>query len=113
MDNDTIIQASKLGKHLDKVKREESRMLLFNNRNIPLVSKITIGRSSKSNIVVEDILASRNHALIQKIKIAYFIKDLNSTNGTYVNNRKIPNDMYVKLKHGDVIRIGKARLVFT
>jgi len=88
-------------------------MLLFNNKNIPLVSKITIGRSHKSNIVVDDVLTSRDHALIQKIKIAYYVKDLNSTNGTYVNNKKIPNAMYVKLKRGDVIRIGKSRLVFT
>lgn len=112
MDNDTIIQESNLGKHLDKVKRGESRMLLFNNKNIPLVSKITIGRSRKSNIVVDDVLTSRDHALIQKIKSAYFVKDLNSTNGTYVNKKKIPNSMYIKLKHGDVIRIGKSKLVF-
>ena len=113
MDNDTVIQGSKLGKHLDKVKRVESRMLMFKNKNIPLISKITIGRSNDSNIIIDDGLTSRNHALIQKIKNDFFIKDLNSTNGTFVNEEKIPKDMYIKIKPGDVIRIGKAKLSFS
>ena len=41
---------------------------MFNNSKIELVAKITIGRSQDNNIVIDNKLASRHHAIIQKIK---------------------------------------------
>ena len=80
---------------------------LFRN----LVAKITIGRDTANDVVVDNKLASRHHAMIQKIKDAYFIKDVGSTNGTFINDVRIPNEKYVKLNPGDKISIGNMNLV--
>ena len=62
---------------------------------------------------MDNKLASRHHALIQKIKNAYFIKDEESTNGTFVNGIRIPAGKYVKLNPGDKITIGNMNLVIS
>ena len=74
---------------------------------------ITIGREYDNDVVVDNKLASRHHAVIQKIKDAFFIKDENSTNGTFVNNNRIPEGKYVKLNKGDKITIGTMQLVMS
>lgn len=110
MDNDTIVTDSPIGKRLN-VSRSTKQALLFQNKTIPLVSKITIGRDSGNDICIDNKLASRKHAVIQKIKTGFFVCDLKSTNGTYVNGSKIEADKYVKLNRGDVITIGKSEIV--
>jgi pSer/pThr/pTyr-binding forkhead associated (FHA) protein len=110
MDNTINIQSS-IGKRLDQIKKTDSLSILFDGKKIPLVSVIKVGRDRSNDIVLDDKLVSRNHALIQKIKSDYFIKDLNSSNGTFVNKQKVPKNKYIKLKQTDVIRIGKTDLV--
>jgi predicted component of type VI protein secretion system len=109
MDN-TIITGSKVGKRLKGIKKFEKLKLLYKGKAIPVTCQIMIGRGKKNNIYIDDNLASRSHALVQKIKDAYFIKDLNSTNGTYVNNRKIPRGRYFKLHRNDIVRIGRTEI---
>ena len=70
--------------------------LCLNNKKIDLVAQITIGRSSDNQVVIDNKLASRHHAVIQKIKNAYFIKDAGSTNGTFVNSTIIPSGKYLQ-----------------
>ena len=69
-----------------------------------------IGRSSKNNIILDDITVSRNHALLSVSKNNINILDNNSTNGIYINN-EITNGC--KLKSGDKIQIGKYLLLLT
>jgi hypothetical protein len=109
-DDDTIIKDSHLGQRLEKIAKTEAMYLVFEGKNIPLVTKITIGRSKKNDIVIDDVMASRFHAEIHKIKNEYFIKDMDSTNGTLINNYKIPKDKYVKLSENDMIKIGRTEL---
>lgn len=105
--DETIHMGSNVGKRLEKIKKDEKHCLLFNGREISIVKKIVIGRDKSCDVTIDDVLVSRNHAVIQKIKNAYFIHDLESTNGTYVNNKKVPDGKYVKLKKTDKIKIGK------
>lgn len=112
MDNNTIYQDSNIGQRLAKVQKQEARVLSFNNKNIPMVGKISIGRDRKNSIVIENALVSRHHAVIQKIKNAFYIKDLESANGTYVNKEKVPKEKYVKITPGDTIKIGNSYIVF-
>ena len=105
--DETIYVESNLGKRLEKIRRSESRCLLFQGKKIPLVAKITLGRDKANGLVIEDKMISRFHAVIQKIKSDYFIKDLGSTNGTYVNKKIVPKDRYVKLHARDIIRLGR------
>jgi pSer/pThr/pTyr-binding forkhead associated (FHA) protein len=104
--DETIMTESPIGKRLEKVKKKESRCLIFNGKRITLSSKIIIGRSTTCDIVIDDMLISRQHAEIQQIKSAFFIKDLESRNGTFVNDKKVPKGKYFKLAQNDTIRLG-------
>lgn len=112
--DETITTSSPVGKQLKNLgSGRTASYLMFNNKKISLVAKITIGRDTDNDIVVDNKLASRRHAIIQKIKDAYFLKDENSTNGTYVNSVKIPKDKYVRLNIGDQIQIGSTVFVIS
>lgn len=114
MYDETIISTSKIGQRLDAiVKNEQVSYLQFSNQKITLVSQITIGRSTDNSVVIDSKLASRHHALIQKIKEEYFLKDLDSTNGTFLNGQRISGGKYFKLSAGDKITIGKTDLVMS
>lgn len=110
--DETIKHDSNLGKRLGKITKKETRCIMFKGKSIPIVAKITVGRAETNDIVIEDTMSSRFHAVIQKIKEGYFIKDLNSTNGTIVNDVMAPKDKYIKLKKNDIILIGRTKLSF-
>ena len=69
-----------------------------------LVHKTTvIGRSESANIELDDDAVSRNHALIVDAGDHVMLKDLDSTNGTYMNDARVSE---VHLKEGDLFKIG-------
>ena len=107
----TIIKDSNLGKRLEKIKKSETMYIKSGGEHIPIASTINIGRDKTNEVYIDDKMVSRKHAMIQKIKNAYFIKDLGSTNGTYVNEKQIPEAKYIRLQINDVIRIGRTELV--
>ena len=114
MEDVTIATSSAVGKHLEKIAEGTSvSYLVFNKQKITLVAKMTIGRSFDNTIVIDNKLASRHHATIQKIKDAYFLKDEESTNGTFLNGVRVPAGKYVRLNPGDKITIGAATLVMS
>ena len=114
MSDTTIVTSSPVGRHLDSLgEGKPASYLMFNQKKVELVAKITIGRDTDNDVVVDNKLASRHHAMIQKIKDAYFIKDVGSTNGTFLNGTKLPSDKYVKLQSGDRITIGNMTLVIS
>ena len=69
-----------------------------------------IGRSSSNSVILDDVTVSREHAILTVSNNSPYIKDTNSTNGTYVNNELIQE---CKLKSGDKIQIGKYLLLLT
>ncbi len=69
----------------------------------------TIGRKSDNHLVIEDPAVSGHHARITKIYAVYFVEDLKSTNGTFVNNNRVDRH---QLRDTDVITIGRHRLIF-
>jgi diguanylate cyclase (GGDEF)-like protein len=72
-------------------------------------TNIVIGRSSKSEIQIDQESVSRNHAKIINTGKSIILRDLGSTNGTYVNDQLI--DEYV-LRDGDFIKIGRTIFKF-
>ncbi|HZU84089.1 MAG TPA: GGDEF domain-containing protein [Polyangiaceae bacterium] len=68
-----------------------------------------IGRSSKNDLFLDHESISRQHARITFDGTDYFIADLNSTNGTFVNDVSIRE---VRLRDGDQVRIGRSILKF-
>jgi pSer/pThr/pTyr-binding forkhead associated (FHA) protein len=112
MDNSsTIVSDSNFGKRLSNFKKHGALMLSYAGKNLPVTGQITIGREPENTIHIDDNMVSRYHALVQKIKDAYFIKDLDSTNGTFVNGLEIPKGKYIKLNKSDCIRIGRTEIV--
>jgi len=65
--------------------------------------EITIGRDINNNLIISDSSVSSFHALIFLSESNYYIKDLESTNGVYVNNKQIHESI---LKSGDSIKVG-------
>lgn len=71
---------------------------------------ILIGRSNEAIIkITYDNFCSRRHALLYWENKTGFIKDLNSTNGTFVNNKRISQP--TELHDGDMIGLGDTKLV--
>jgi Mg-chelatase subunit ChlD len=72
--------------------------------------EITLGRDGENAIVVRDGAVSLRHAKIKDIKGAYFLFDLVSDNGTYLNDKKLlrPKALY----DWDEIRIGRTLFIF-
>jgi predicted component of type VI protein secretion system len=65
---------------------------------------ITIGRMKGNTIALDDISVSLSHAKITLRDGAYFLKDLNSTNGTMVNGQSVTE---VQLHDGDHVKFGE------
>jgi len=72
-------------------------------------SSTLIGRSSKVDIQIDEDSISRNHAILEKREDQFVIRDLESTNGTYVNDRPIREH---SLRDGDQIKIGSTIFKF-
>jgi pSer/pThr/pTyr-binding forkhead associated (FHA) protein len=70
---------------------------------------LAIGRHSRSDLRLNFASASRHHARIERVRGGFRIRDLGSTNGTWLGDQRIEERL---LRDGDTIRIGDARLVF-
>jgi pSer/pThr/pTyr-binding forkhead associated (FHA) protein len=70
---------------------------------------MTIGRRPDSDIFLDDVTVSRDHALLVHRGNEHFLDDLGSLNGTYVNRVRIDTK---KLEDGDELQIGKYKLTF-
>jgi diguanylate cyclase (GGDEF)-like protein len=70
---------------------------------------IILGRSSKSDIQIDQESVSRNHAKIVNNGKSILIRDLGSTNGTYVNDEVVDEHM---LRDGDLVKIGRTIFKF-
>jgi response regulator RpfG family c-di-GMP phosphodiesterase/pSer/pThr/pTyr-binding forkhead associated (FHA) protein len=71
---------------------------------------IQLGREGE--IQVLDALASRQHAEVFSIGDMFFVRDLDSRNGTYINEEKLSPQDQALLRVGDLIRIGTTQFVF-
>ena len=108
--HDTIIYDSTVGQRLSSMRRPGTTYIVFQGNKVPIVRRLTLGRDPKSSIILKDKLASREHAVIQKIRDDFYIQDLHSTNGTFVNGKRIPPGDYLRLRLSDTILIGRTEL---
>ena len=69
---------------------------------------VSIGRSSDNDIQLTDKYTSRNHLILSGKDGRFFVKDLGSENGTYVNGRQIPSGKAVELRESQSILVGKS-----
>jgi hypothetical protein len=71
--------------------------------------RLTVGRRPDSDVFLDDVTVSRDHALIVRRGTDYYLDDCGSLNGTYVNRRRIDSH---RLSDGDELQIGKFKLAF-
>jgi pSer/pThr/pTyr-binding forkhead associated (FHA) protein len=71
--------------------------------------RMTIGRRPDSDVFLDDVTVSRDHALIVRRGDEFHLDDLGSLNGTYVNRRRIETH---HLADGDELQVGKYKLTF-
>lgn len=74
----------------------------------PLGEEMTLGRAAGCQVTIEDTYASQLHARVFKRDGKVYVEDLGSTNGTYLNRRKVTGPMV--LQRGDKLQIGNTVL---
>lgn len=94
--------------------RPEAKLIIYDGVQIVAEFVITkpqtiLGRASDNDIILNDRLASRLHALIIEQNGGYIVRDNNSRNGTLVNGQKI---LETQLRSGDQIKIGSTVIEF-
>jgi pSer/pThr/pTyr-binding forkhead associated (FHA) protein len=92
--------------------RRQPRELVVNDeggrRTVPLNGSMTFGRAATCDVVLRDTYVSNVHARIYERDGGWWLEDLGSTNGTYVNRTRVSTPTAVG--PGDEIRMGKATL---
>ena len=76
---------------------------------IAVGQNVTIGRKTANDITIDYEAVSSFHAKVESVASTFVLRDLDSTNGTFVNNERTNQH---NLKHQDVILIGKYELIF-
>lgn len=77
----------------------------------PLSSVITkIGREADNDVVIDNAGVSGHHAVITQVGDAFFVEDTGSTNGVFLNGRRVARE---QIHYGDEITIHKHKLKFT
>jgi type II secretory pathway predicted ATPase ExeA/pSer/pThr/pTyr-binding forkhead associated (FHA) protein len=71
--------------------------------------RLLVGRSEHNDIAIPSKFISRHHLMLVRHDTSTFVMDLNSSNGTYVNSKRISNHVLV---HNDVITVGHHRIKF-
>ncbi|MBP2644819.1 MAG: fhaB 14, partial [Firmicutes bacterium] len=96
---------------------EQAKLIVVNHgesklkrTEFKIEDSVSIGRGDNNAIVVDETFVSHEHACITRYKHEFWLSDLTSTNGTFLNNQRVQED--VKLKSGDIITIGSASFRF-
>jgi hypothetical protein len=90
--------------------RERALLLLDDKRLVVGPTGVTLGRSSRCDVVLDDPNISRQHAELRPRGGSWVLTDLGSTNGSSVNGRRI--DAPTVVKPGDEIELGTSVMTF-
>jgi pSer/pThr/pTyr-binding forkhead associated (FHA) protein len=82
---------------------------LIDTKNAMTTPGISLGRASINDVVITEYALSKGHCRfnLDETKTAYVLRDLNSTNGTYLNGEKLAPNMAAPVKHLDIIILGR------
>ncbi len=106
--------ARAIGSHLGisvRRKRKEGSRVLFvrsesqQGREFEVNDVVVMGRSAETDVAIDDPYASEFHLRLVSQENGMMLHDLGSTNGTYVNGRRVSAP--TELKRGDTIQVGK------
>lgn len=77
-------------------------------RTFPLAEELTVGRAAGCQVTLDDTYASQIHARVFAREGQLFVEDLGSTNGTYLNRRKVQGPQV--MRRGDRLQVGNTVL---
>jgi pSer/pThr/pTyr-binding forkhead associated (FHA) protein len=77
-------------------------------RSYPLADELTLGRAAGCTVTVDDTYVSQIHARVFAREGQYLVEDLGSTNGTYLNRKKVSGPMV--MQRGDRLQVGNTVL---
>ncbi len=80
------------------------------NEHYSIDGELSLGRRGDNDIIIKDPYVSKKHFQIIEDEDRYFLEDLNSSNGTYLNGDLI--DDAIGLNNGDIIRVGSIEFLF-
>jgi pSer/pThr/pTyr-binding forkhead associated (FHA) protein len=73
-------------------------------RSFPLTDELTVGRAAGCQVTLDDTFVSQLHARVFARDGKLFVEDLGSTNGTYLNHKKVSSP--VPMQRGDHLQVG-------
>lgn len=73
---------------------------------------ISIGRDKSNQLIIADTKVSRYHAIVSFENEEAYIKDTDSSNGTFINGKQIDPGRKIKLNNGDKIKVGNTVIIF-
>lgn len=97
------------GAYLKLISRRESIPYKI-KEEYPVIGQLNVGRVGGNEIILRDPYVSKKHARIFGKDNSYYIEDLGSSNGTYINGRRIVET--TEIIHGDRIKIGQIEFLF-
>ncbi len=74
--------------------------------------EVSLGRGQQCTIVLNDKKSSRKHAILRRAGMQFTLKDLGSSNGTYIDGRKVPSGQEVEVPGEARIQIGNVEFQF-
>lgn len=80
------------------------------NEHYSIDQRLALGRRGDNDIVIKDPYVSKNHFQIAEDEGGYYLEDLDSANGTYLNGELLED--IVELKNGDIIKVGNIEFLF-
>ena len=100
------IRRERKSSHLTVVEPSEHK-----GRSFGLAEELTVGRAAGCQVTLDDNFVSQLHARIFVRDGTLYVEDLGSTNGTYLNTRKVSSPMV--MKRGDRLKIGSTVMELT
>lgn len=104
MDGATVVIGAQALKSLRRISKSGQGM----DEYLIMEDSVSVGSGSSADIIIKDSGISRLHARITREGEMFFIKDMNSTNGTWINERRISVYELCPIKNGDVIRLARS-----
>ncbi len=94
---------NKAGSRLRVVEPADTR-----GQTYDLGDELTLGRAAGCQVTIDDTFVSQLHARLFRRDNQYFVEDLGSTNGTYLNRKKVAAP--IAIRKGDRLQVGKTVL---
>jgi len=76
------------------------------------INGVSVGRARNCDIAIQSKTVSKLHGFLRQNEGGYEIIDHNSTNGTYINKKKIPIQTWTRVKENDTITFGTVEMQF-